>query len=131
VIAISSREILLGVNSELGPIDPQMFLPDIGVVPCELVAKDKTKDPIIRGLADTTVKRMRRLAKKILQKGMLSSKTSPQIDRVIRSNRISIYIWLSRSSNRFRRSAGFRINCILDETRRRFMEKGLASIYTV
>jgi len=83
VIAISSKEILLGVNSELGPIDPQMFLPDIGVVPCELVAKDKTKDPIIRGLADTTVKRMRRLAKKILQKGMLSSKTSAQIDRVI------------------------------------------------
>jgi hypothetical protein len=83
VIAMSSQEILLGVNSELGPIDPQMFLPDIGIVPCELVAKDRTKDPIIRGLADTTVKRMSRLAKKILQNGMLSSRTSKQIDRVI------------------------------------------------
>lgn len=83
VIAISSREILLGVNLELGPIDPQMFLSRYRCRSCELVAKDKTKDPIIRGLADTTVKRMRRLAKTILQKGMLSTKTSKQIDSVI------------------------------------------------
>ena len=61
-----------------------MFLPDIGVVPCELVAKDQTKDPVIRGLADTTVNRMRRLAKKILQKGMLARKSAKEIDSVIK-----------------------------------------------
>lgn len=84
VIAMSSSEILLGVNSELGPIDPQMWLPDIGPVPCELVAKDKTKDPIIRGLADTSVKRMRTLAKKILHNGMLATKTAAEVDAVIK-----------------------------------------------
>jgi hypothetical protein len=84
VIAMSAAEILLGVNSELGPIDPQIWLPDIGPVPCELVAKDKTKDPAIRGIADTSVKRMRRLAKKILQRGMLAGKTAGEVDAVIR-----------------------------------------------
>jgi hypothetical protein len=83
VIAMSSEKILLGVNSELGPIDPQMFLPDIGVVPCELVARDGSIPQIVRDIAASSVERMRKLARKILKDGMLSTFDDGRLDVVI------------------------------------------------
>ncbi len=86
-IAISSEEILLGVNSELGPIDPQMNLPEYGLVPCEFVAEDDSQPYLIQQMARTSVDRMKALAKKILSDGMLYNPNSDQredyIDRTI------------------------------------------------
>lgn len=83
VIAISSDEILLGVNSELGPIDPQMTIPGIGSVPCEFVANDQAQPQVIRDLADSAVKRMGSLAKKYLEAGMLKGQQTDAIDEAI------------------------------------------------
>lgn len=83
VIAMSSDEILLGVNSELGPIDPQMFVPDIGPVPCDLISKDEDQPNIIREIASNAVDRMRILARKILKEGMLSKADDEALDSVI------------------------------------------------
>lgn len=71
VIAMSASTILLGVNSELGPIDPHMNLPELGQMPCEFIARDTSKDQVLRDYADANVKRMRGLAEKILRNGML------------------------------------------------------------
>ena len=71
VIAVSSSEILLGVNSELGPIDPQFTIQGLGSVPCEYIADDETQDGLLRKLASTAVVRMKVLTEKILEKGML------------------------------------------------------------
>lgn len=84
VIAMSSEKILLGVNSELGPIDPQMFLPDLGPVPCEFVSKDETQQPILREIAGSSVERMREMAKKLLKEGMLSDADEEKLEIVIK-----------------------------------------------
>ena len=83
VIAMSSSEILLGVNSELGPIDPQMYLPDLGPVPCEFVSRDEGQERVIRDIADAAVTRMRDLAKRILRGGMLSNLDEEALSGVI------------------------------------------------
>jgi len=72
VIAMSSSTIMLGVNSELGPIDPHMVLPGLGSMPCEFIARDSAKDQVLRDYAGAMVERMRGLARKILTRGMLS-----------------------------------------------------------
>ena len=83
VIAMSASKILLGVNSELGPIDPQMFLPNIGPVPCEFVEKDEGQPAVVRQMAGSAVERMKALARKILKEGMLSEATDDNLDSVI------------------------------------------------
>ncbi len=83
VIAISGKDILLGVNSELGPIDPQFVLPNIGPVPCQFIADDDSQPKVIRSLADSAVKRMKGLAEKILSEGMLRGSSSDTLNSVV------------------------------------------------
>jgi hypothetical protein len=87
VIALSAEKILLGVNSELGPIDPQFVMPDLGAVPCQFIADDNTQQPVLRSLAKSAVERMKQLAESILSEGMLKGKTKNELDDVI--NKIS------------------------------------------
>lgn len=67
VIAMSADSVLLGVNSELGPIDPQINLQGIGPVSAEIVANDASKDATLRAVCNAHVLRMRALAGKILE----------------------------------------------------------------
>ena len=83
LIAMSAEKILLGVNSELGPVDSQFFLPEFGSVPCQIIAKDKTQTPIMRSLAESAVERTKQIATKILSEGMLRGKNCKEIKKVI------------------------------------------------
>lgn len=83
VIACSSKTILLGLNSELGPIDPQWQLQS-GMVPCEIIAKDPAFPQHMRDLATLAVNRTRALAKVILRKGMLKNKGEAELDDIIK-----------------------------------------------
>lgn len=83
VIAMASNEILLGVNSELGPIDPQMFLPNIGQVPCEFAAKDPAVPVSVQLMASSAVDRMKVLAKRVAGKSMMRGKPEAEIDKLI------------------------------------------------
>lgn len=87
VIAMSAERILLGVNSELGPIDPQFVMPNLGPVPCQFIADDQTQPPVLRALAKSAVDRMRQLAEKILSEGMLKGKSAAELNDVI--NKVS------------------------------------------
>jgi hypothetical protein len=77
VIALSSSEIVLGVNSELGPIDPQM-----NNIPCEVLA-EAHPDPILKKLANQAVERMKIFAAKILKNGMLKDKNEDDVKLVV------------------------------------------------
>ena len=77
VIALSSSSIVLGVNSELGPIDPQF-----DNIPCEVIAETHM-DPMVRKLANLAVERMKALATKILNDGMLNSSGLEKVEDVI------------------------------------------------
>lgn len=83
VIAISANNILLGVNSELGPIDPQFLLSEYGNVPCQIIAGDETSPPILRAMAEQAVSRMHEFASKILCEGMLKGKKENEQKRAI------------------------------------------------
>lgn len=80
VIAMSGAKILLGVNSELGPINPQILIPDLGPMPCEFIQRDETKDQVLREYAGAAIQRMRGLARKILKRGMLKALKAEELD---------------------------------------------------
>lgn len=82
VIALSANDIVLGINSELGPIDPQWFANGLNI-PCDILGSDPTQPYHIQQLAQLAAKRMRQLAFNILQSGMMSGKNKQEIDDVI------------------------------------------------
>jgi membrane-bound ClpP family serine protease len=82
VISLSATRILFGVNSELGPIDPQ-WRTDHGQYPCELIAKDTAIAQHVRDFAQMQIDRMRQLATTLLMK----TKTDPEIRDIL--NKIS------------------------------------------
>lgn len=82
VIALSSSKIILGINSELGPIDPH-FIVNGNPVPCQLVAADPAFAQHFRTMADLAAQRMKQMAYDILKRGMMRGKDKAEIDGVI------------------------------------------------
>lgn len=80
VVALSGSHILMGMGSELGPIDPH-----IGVVPVEFIlnAPPGTMNVIDLQSAQTFRKQTEKLAKTLLQTGMLKSATEGVVDTLV------------------------------------------------
>jgi hypothetical protein len=80
VIALSGQKILMGLESELGPIDPS-----INNVPVEFVlnAPAGTVGPIDMQIAETARKQTQKLAKELLSTGMLKGKSPEELKIVI------------------------------------------------
>lgn len=83
VIALSAEKIVLGVNSELGPIDPQFNGPNGMTIPCEILSQDPSQPYHIQQMASLAVSRMRQLALSILEKGMMKGKSVEEIQSVL------------------------------------------------
>lgn len=82
VVALASNEIVLGLNSELGPIDPHFFVNGIQS-PCELISQDPTQQYVLKEMARLAVERTRALAKITLETGMMHGKESAKIEDTI------------------------------------------------
>jgi membrane-bound ClpP family serine protease len=82
VIALSSQQIILGLSSELGPIDPQWSANGLSI-PCEILSTDPDQPHHIRELARMAVARNRMLAFSLLQKGMMRGKSQQEIEDVL------------------------------------------------
>ncbi|WP_164928977.1 SDH family Clp fold serine proteinase [Gloeobacter violaceus] len=78
VVALSATQIVMGVNSELGPIDPQF-----GGVPAEFIANDPEAPHQVQQIAQSAILRMRKMAKFVLETGMLHDQTPDKIDEVV------------------------------------------------
>jgi len=83
LIALSSQELLLGVSSELGPIDPQITLPDYGSVSAEFVAADNTQPEILKSIAKADMARAKHLANRYLPTGLLRGKDGAVITSAV------------------------------------------------
>lgn len=83
VISLSSDEIVFGLNSELGPIDPQLRTAS-GTFPCEILAQDPAIPKHVRDMMEMAVKRMRTLATDILQDGMCKTKKPHEVEEIIK-----------------------------------------------
>lgn len=82
VIALSASQIVFGINSELGPIDPHWNVSGM-LVPCELIAKDPKFDQHVQQLAQMSADRMAQMATDILARGMMNGKDPTDISNVI------------------------------------------------
>lgn len=82
VIALSSAKIVLGINSELGPIDPHFKVNNMPV-PCQIIAQDPALPQHYRTMADLAAQRMKQMATDILDRGMMHGKDKAEIDAVI------------------------------------------------
>lgn len=78
IIALASSEIVMGVNSELGPIDPQF-----NNIPAEFIKDDPDQQYPIRQIAESAIKRTRKLASQVLSKGMLKGHDQTRIDSLV------------------------------------------------
>lgn len=82
VIALSSSKIVLGINSELGPIDPHFNVNGM-MVPCQIIAQDPGLPQHYRTMADLAAQRMKHMATDILDRGMMQGRDKSDIDAVI------------------------------------------------
>ncbi|WP_198409290.1 SDH family Clp fold serine proteinase [Caballeronia insecticola] len=88
VIALTGREIVMGVHSELGPIDPNVVLGPGNVVPADLILKSAEKHPpLIAGFASLAVAQTKKLATAVLTSGMLKGAEPKVIEEIV--NKIS------------------------------------------
>lgn len=78
IIALSSSEIVMGVNSELGPIDPQF-----NGIPAQFIANDPQRPYHDKMIAQTAIDRTRKLAYQVLEAGMLSNASSETISDLV------------------------------------------------
>lgn len=78
IITLASSEIVMGVNSELGPIDPQF-----NNIPAEFIRDDPNHAYPIRKIAESAISRTRRLAKQVLSQGMLHNVDPKHIDSLV------------------------------------------------
>lgn len=73
VLAIAGKEIVMGSQSELGPIDPLLVLGPANVVPAELIINTApTQNPLIVQYAHLAISQTQKLAAQLLTKGMLA-----------------------------------------------------------
>jgi len=80
VVALSGSHILMGIESELGPIDPH-----IGIVPVEFIlnAPQGTMNVIDLQSAQTFRKQTEKLAKSLLLTGMLKGSTADVVEALV------------------------------------------------
>lgn len=79
VIAFCGSTIVMGNDSELGPIDPLITLNGTSI-PCDFVIKSGIQDPLLQQFAQSAVKQTRKLAKDLLLQGMKKGTPDPDMD---------------------------------------------------
>lgn len=80
VLCLAAQEIVMGVTSELGPIEPS-----VNGIPCTILVEDtiKTSNFAIHKYGEYALKQTRALAKTLLAEGMMKEKTPQEVDAVV------------------------------------------------
>lgn len=84
VIALCGKEIVMGVHSELGPIDPNVNLGPNNPVPADLILKTASaQNAMVVGVAELAVRQTMKLATAVLQTGMLVGAAPETINDIV------------------------------------------------
>jgi len=78
IIALSSSSIVMGVNSELGPIDPQF-----NGIPAEFIRDDPNEKYPYKQIAESAISRTQKLASQVLSRGMLHGADQSHIEDLV------------------------------------------------
>lgn len=84
VIAFCGSSIVMGNDSELGPIDPNIVLNGTPI-PCDFIVKaaGQFNDPLVVQFAHSAIKQTRKLAKQLLGSGMLSGTNDAELEKML------------------------------------------------
>lgn len=84
VIAFCGSSIVMGNDSELGPIDPNIVLNGTPI-PCDFIVKaaGQFNDPLVVQFAQSAIKQTRKLAKQLLGAGMLKGTAERDLDQLL------------------------------------------------
>jgi hypothetical protein len=84
VIAFCGSSIVMGDDSELGPVDPNIIL-NGSPIPCDFVVKSagQINDPLLVQYAQSAMKQTRKLAKHLLGTGMLKGTPDAELDKLL------------------------------------------------
>lgn len=83
LIALAARAIVMGIGSELGPIDPSIPLAPGRSVPAQFVIQAQDADPIIRQIAQYAIIQTRTLAHRLLASGQFTGRCSTDVEAVV------------------------------------------------
>jgi Serine dehydrogenase proteinase len=83
VIALASNSIVMGANSELGPIDPNIAIQPGQFVPAHFIVNLTPVDPLIYQIADQAIKQTQKLAKTVLKERMLSEADETVLESIV------------------------------------------------
>lgn len=85
LLALAAAEIVMGPNSELGPIDPFLLLNPTTPVPADFIINAPgPKDPILAQAANAAMNQTRTLATRVLKEGMLSKAKPEDVDELVK-----------------------------------------------
>jgi Serine dehydrogenase proteinase len=82
LIALSAEQILMGITSDLGPVDPQMTTSEHPSVPAEFIIADENQSAILRSFAKANIERARALAQRYLRTIFRPKGADPSDDEV-------------------------------------------------
>jgi ClpP class serine protease len=82
VVALAGKEIVMGAQSELGPIDPNLILGG-NPVPAHIILKAANVDPLVFQVAELAVRQTKKLATELLKRNMLKSEPEDKIQAVV------------------------------------------------
>jgi len=69
LLALAAETIVMGIGSELGPIDPNIVLGPGQTVPAQFIVQSAGVDPIIKQIAQYAITQTQQLAANLLQTG--------------------------------------------------------------
>lgn len=87
VIALAANTIIMGANSELGPIDPNISIQAGQFVPAHFIVNLNPVDPLLMQVADQAIKQTQKLATTILKERMLHNVPDQTVEAIV--NQIS------------------------------------------
>ncbi|MFZ1907326.1 MAG: hypothetical protein WAU56_18245 [Steroidobacteraceae bacterium] len=82
VLCLAAKEIVMGVTSELGPIEPA-----VGGIPCSILTEDQTKTSnfALYKYGQYALQQTRALAKSLLTTGMMKDRKPEDIEKAVRT----------------------------------------------
>jgi hypothetical protein len=83
LLALVGNVVLMGPSSELGPADPFIQIAPNNAVPAHYILGAQNADPIFSQAAKDAIKQTEKLARSLLETGMMKGRPSAEIDAVV------------------------------------------------
>ena len=85
ILSLVGHSVVMGPCSELGPADPFIQIAPNNAVPAHYILGAQNSDPIFQQAATDAIKQTRKLARSLLETGMMKGRPSAEIEAVVQA----------------------------------------------